>query len=62
MSYRTSSNARDKSKERIDPNTMLAKTKLSQTSATDTSKYPPMKRDSIKNSIPVQLPSKNKLK
>lgn len=62
MSYKSSSNARDKSKERIDSNATLGKTKLSQTSTTDSSKYPPIKRDSIKNSVPIQLPSKNKLK
>ena len=63
MSYRNSSNAREKSKEKIDPNTIMAKTKLSQTaSSTNSSKYPPVKRDSIKNTVPQPLPAKTKLK
>ena len=42
---------------------MLTKTKLSQTiTSTDSSKYPPVKRDSIKNSAPPLPPPKSKLK
>ena len=63
MSYRNSSNARDKSKERIDPNTVMMKTKLSQTAtSSDSSKHPPIKRDSIKNNLPPPAPTKSKLK
>lgn len=63
MSYRNSSNNRDKSREKIDTNTVLSKTKLSQTAtSTESSKIPPVKRDSIKSGLPPPLPSKNKLK